>query len=333
MTRLTPIIVSLLASISSADIIQKPLEHVDAEHSDVTIKSPPHDALVTVYNKPKYPCYTDRDDGKQEFSVPVDTCVSANFSINVNVRVTESARCAGGRKPALVIYQKAKCTGGYIIHEDFVSHRQGGSNAKSPSYCLPNGFKSSRSTMKMGDEWSMYFRCQDTESDGPRVNMEMDIYLPQPKPKQDVKKRPGFASVSDTTCLMDRTKVKEFFFQKPEPDMCVNVEAGRWLSIYRNAQCPNGTEALFAQFEGRDCKGEPRSLEEVNDGIMSIDSNIPCLGVGGQGEGSYAFWCSGELKRGGKVREGEVSRDDGSTKVKYQISYDRKIVVEEWEDE
>lgn len=324
-------VLSLFYGHSSAQIdAQSPLKDVDraADKPSRQFDSPGEDASIVIFNNPKRPCYSDPNIPEVKVSIPVDTCVSANFTLGRNVRVDGSGLCPGGRKlPYIAVFNQAGCTGS-LYHPEWYG-------TEPLNRCLIPELWTMQSVKIHENKWSMVFSCTEPLFGSfkplPQPDKSMDISLPQPKPK-DGPSRPAFASVSDSTCNAIVRGEPAFVYQKPEPDMCVNIAEHRLLSIYRNALCPNGTEALLARFNGPDCKGEPFSLEKAD---LSDDSNIPCLAVAENRNeaASYAFWCSGDLKRGEEVRETGLSRDDGSTAVHYEMSWDRKIIVENWDED
>lgn len=317
-------VLAVIAGHASAQVdSQRPLKDVEqvVENPNDRVPAVEHpalDARVNIMNKPKYSCSRDRDTPYKELDIPVDTCVSANFTLDYNVHIAYPGLCPGGtRAPYLAFYNKFKCAGSQV-HPTWYD----GGGGMGPGHCVGPALWAKTSMVMPENEWSMVFSCQGLQPDSPaETEKMMDIYLPQPKPKKEPKPqpRPSSASTSDSACWIDGDSIPRFIFQKPEADVCVNVAAKHRLRIYRNALCPNGTEAMFARFSSVGCTGEPISLQEVTEDIMSGNSNTPCINMGGDKASSYAFWCSGELLKE-KVREGLFPDDDeGVTRIHYEF--------------
>ncbi|SPO07373.1 uncharacterized protein DNG_10067 [Cephalotrichum gorgonifer] len=200
----------------------------------------PRPAEISIYNAPKFPCAPQSGQPKTKLYVDINTCVSANFTLDNNVHLSYMGLCAGwSSHPYVAFYPTADCTGEY-------SHPRGWSGS-GPGHCLSKAIW--RDITPPEGQWSMSLRCDDAEA-----LKTIKITLPEPPKKAEPKPkpRPSAASVSDSACYAPGMRgPPRFLFQRPEADVCVNVEANHELKIYRNALCPDGSEALQALEFGR----------------------------------------------------------------------------------
>lgn len=291
------------------------------------IRGTPHDAHlearpaeITIFNDPKWPCVPETGQPSVDLDVPLNTCVSANFTLDSNVHLMSPGLCPGGTKsPYISIYPSSSCTG-ISNHPTWYDRRVA---LNGPGYCLGKAVWGSKVTPPEG-QWSMEFRCDGMESDEPMRFLH--VTLPEPPAKSEpepARPRPKTASVSDSACYisgMGMAGAPKFIFQRPEADVCVNVAPKHRLKIYRNALCPNGTEALFARFGGGGCKGSPIELKEVDSGMMATNSPSTCIDMGGEEASSYTFWCTGDLHQK-DVPQGLFPDDDDDDDTRVRLHY------------
>jgi hypothetical protein len=250
-----------------------------------------------------------------KLDVPVNTCVSANFTLDSNVHITNPGSCPGtGRSPYLAIYPSSDCTGEYN-HPTWYD----GWGHFGPGYCLSTAAWGQRVT-PVENQWSILFRCGEPE---PSELKKLEIGLPTPPPKEKPKAqpRPTTASISDSACyipgLPGLQGAPRFIFKRTEADNCINITPKRRLKIYRNALCANGTEALFARYAGTNCRGSPVVLREVTEDLMATRYESSCIDMGGEEASSYTFWCTGEVHQK-KVTEDLFGDDrEGVTKLHF----------------
>ncbi|KAF4984475.1 hypothetical protein FZEAL_323, partial [Fusarium zealandicum] len=273
-------------------------------------------AQITIYNSPKRPCVPENGHPTTDVDLPLDHCVSADFTLDNNVHLTYPGLCVGGtRKPYLALYPSSDCTGEYS-HPGWYDSPF---SVVGPGQCLSKAVWGRDITPPEG-KWSMMLRCDDTQGQEP-TNI-INITTPEPPAKPEPKParpRPTTASVSDSACFIPgigMAGTPKFIFQRPEADTCINVAPKHQLKIYRNALCPNGTEALFARFNGRGCKGGPVALKTVDESIMANNSPSSCIPMGGDDASSYAFWCSGDLEDK-SVKEDLFPDDGGRQRLHY----------------
>ncbi|KPM45299.1 hypothetical protein AK830_g1255 [Neonectria ditissima] len=263
---------------------------------------PSRDALMTTYLDPKYPCVPERNQPVVELDIPVNTCASANFTMDNNVLLEYPGLCEGGvRAPYLALFPSNDCTGDHV-HPGWQLGGMG------PGHCLSKSvWGLSPSLDPPVGQWSIMLRCDDNVSISETRDM-VQISLPQRPPvvEKPEKPRPTSASVSDSACFIPELGMAghpKFIFQRPGPDLCVNVAPWHQLKVYRSALCPDGTEAPLARWMGSDCTGE-----SVND--EAADIGTECITMGEDYETSYAFVCTGDV-RSGKVEQSLFPDDDG----------------------
>ncbi|KAL2672407.1 hypothetical protein Neosp_013116 [[Neocosmospora] mangrovei] len=278
-------------------------------------------AEITIFNDPKWPCVPETGQPSVDLDVPLNTCVSANFTLDSNVHLMTPGLCPGGTKsPYISIYPSSSCTGA-SSHPTWYDRRVA---LNGPGYCLGKAVWGSKITPPEGP-WSMEFRCDGAESDEPMRFLH--VTLPEPPSKAEpepARPRPKTASVSDSACYisgMGMAGAPKFIFQRPEADVCVNVAPKHRLKIYRNALCPNGTEALFARFGGRDCRGSPVELKEVDSNMMATNSPSTCIDMGGEEASSYTFWCTGDLHQKDVPQGLFPDDDDDDDEMRVRLHY------------
>ncbi|KAF4473098.1 hypothetical protein FALBO_24 [Fusarium albosuccineum] len=288
---------------------QQPLADTDTTDKIKRPEYPARDAELTIYNSPKWPCVPKTGHPKTELDVPINSCVSADFTLDNNVHLAYPGLCSGGtRAPYIAIYKTSDCTGEHS-HPDWYDRRFA---MAGPGHCLSKAVWGKDITPPEG-QWSMKFLCDEDDED--EVVRVLKVTLPAPPPPpppKPAKPRPKTASVSDSACFIPgigMAGAPRFIFQRTEADTCMNVAPKHMLKIYRNALCPNGTEALFARFEGRGCSGSPVVLKEVDDDMIATNDPSTCIKMGGEDASSYAFWCTGDLNH--KSVKGDLFPDDG----------------------
>ncbi|KAI1487664.1 hypothetical protein F5X96DRAFT_648960 [Biscogniauxia mediterranea] len=106
-----------------------------------------------------------------------------------------------------------------------------------------------------------------------------------------------FIETTTTGELFPRSR-SHFFFKHPEADRCFAIGASRKLQIWKAAACADGSAALLARYDGPGCDGEPAMLDAVG-----ADMIRACLDMPTEGPGSYAFWCSGEIREEAGVKD------------------------------
>ncbi|KAH8665348.1 hypothetical protein BGZ61DRAFT_484440 [Ilyonectria robusta] len=158
------------------------------------------------------------------------------------------------------------------------------------------------------------FRCDDDASISSAKDM-IPIGLPQPPLVVEKPQKPGptSASVSDWACFIAELGMAgspKFIFQRPEPDICVEVAPWHRLKIYRNALCPNGTEAKLARWLDSGCAGEPMTVSSLDEDYDGKNGESKCIEMGDDYKTRYAFWCTGDVKSG-TVDQSLFPDDDG----------------------
>ncbi|KAK7424468.1 hypothetical protein QQX98_000433 [Neonectria punicea] len=300
-----------LLSISTsahAALDQQPLAD-NSQKDDGGPLYPSRDALMTTYLNPKYPCVPERNQPVVELDIPVNTCATANFTIDNNVLLEYAGLCEGAvQAPYIALFPSADCTGDHV-HPNW---RLGGMG---PGHCLSKSIWGLSTSLDPPDgQWSVIFRCGNDASVSSTKDM-IQISLPQPPPviEKPEKPRPTSASVSDSACFIPELGMAghpRFIFQRPEPDACVNVAPWHQLKVYRNALCPNGTEAKLATWQSSDCRGVPVTVSSSYEDFEDANGQPKCIKMGDGSQTSYAFWCTGDVKSG-KVEESLFPDDDG----------------------
>lgn len=264
---------------------------------------------MTTYLDPKYPCVPERNQPVVQLDIPVNTCASANFTINNNVLLEYAGLCEGWvRPPYMALFPSSDCTGDHV-HPDW------GLSGMGPGHCLSNSIWGLSTPLDPLDgQWSIMFRCDDDASVSNTKEM-VHISLPQPPPvvEKPEKPRPTSASVSDSACFIPELGMAgspKFIFQRPEPDTCVEVAPWHQLKVYRNALCPNGTAAKLARWMDIGCAGEPVTVSSLDDDYDGANGESKCMKMGDDYKTSYAFWCTGDVKSG-TVDQSLFPDDDG----------------------
>lgn len=256
---------------------------------------------ITIFDKPSILCANRRGQTTTKLDVPMNTCLSADFTLDSNVFLSSPGYCPGGsRRPYVALFPTADCTGDGA-HPTWWD-RPGGMGYT--GYCLSELVWNFGDIPRPEGQWSMIFHCGDEHAEH---NDTIKIYLPEAPVEEKPKPRPRRkeASVSDSACFIPgigMAGAPRFIFQKPRADTCRDVKPKHRLKIYRNALCDNGTEALFARFSGAGCEGEPVVLEEVGEEMMATNFDDSCIEMGGEEESSYAFWCTGMLEQPQKAQ-------------------------------
>jgi hypothetical protein len=269
------------------------------------------DARLHVYSEDVYAAKGLRE----EVHVPVDVCATANFTLDANVHVSFAGRCQGHVKnPYMAIYPSADCTGVHA-HPRWYD----GGSGFGPGHTLGKAVWGASDTLIVPPEgrWSIAFRCDDLESEE-LAQMKLARPVPAPPPPRRPEPRPTTASISDSACyipgLPGLQGAPRFIFKRTEADNCLDIGARRRLKIYRNAQCPDGSEARLARYTGTGCRGEAELLD-VDESMMASNSEASCIDIGGDEAGSFAFWCTGNLVR--KPVKGDLFQEEGGVRVHY----------------
>ncbi|KAH6983499.1 hypothetical protein BKA56DRAFT_655969 [Ilyonectria sp. MPI-CAGE-AT-0026] len=96
----------------------------DAHKIDDSPLYPSQDAMMTTYLDLKYPCVPEGNQPVVQLDIPVNTCASANFTINNNVLLGCAGLCEGFQRPEpdicvevapwhlLRVYRNALCPNG-----------------------------------------------------------------------------------------------------------------------------------------------------------------------------------------------------------------------------
>jgi hypothetical protein len=283
------LVAALAAGVTHAQLDQKPLTGEEPRPEE---RYPEKPARLSLSRDPVHPCHSKV---KSKIDVPVNTCLSANFTLDGNVGLLYPGSCAGsGRSPYVALFPSADCIGPHA-HPTWYDRPRG----FGPGYCLGKavwGEKAQTGEIEPAeDQWSMLFRCGEPE---PADVGTLPVGLPVPPPPPKPKPRPSAASISDSACwvkgVSGAASFPRLLFRTTEADNCLDTAPGHSLKVFRNALCANGTEALLARFDGRGCRGEPSSLGEVRPDMIDT-----CLDVASDdaAPGSYAFWCAGDLRR------------------------------------
>lgn len=324
-------VLSLIAPPTLAQNEQQPLAHDDVdkiEENKMTMY-PSRDAQLTIYNDPKWPCVRQRGRKTTELDVPVNNniCLSANFTLDDNVHLQHPGLCPGGTSyPYISIYKTADCTGEYS-HPTWYDRPFA---TIGPGQCLSKAIWRDLAPPEE-EQFSMSFRCDEAELEKPRQILEISLPQIPRAPKPRPKSRPNTASVSDSACYipgMGMAGAPKFIFQRPEADTCVNVAPKHSLKIYRNALCANGTEALWARWQGKGCKGDPVVLKEVGKDMMATNLPDTCIKMGGEEASSYAFWCTGDLQERDTDQSLFSNDDEGENVVRIQYSFGNRPAVQ-----
>lgn len=301
--------------------LQQPLQNENQQNAEqpITVDVSPYrwedrDAELTLYHDPKYPCSPKRNGLKAKLNIPVGTCASANFTMDDNVYLGSPGFCGGTRKVAYIgIYESADCTG-EAKHPDWYDRGR----YSMTGHCLSKHYWGPKTK---ADQWSIMFHCTE-DKQVTETTKQINISLPQPAPVVEKPKRPRptFASVSDSACYIKELGFKgapRFIFQKPAADKCINVAPLHMLKIYRTALCPDGSDALFAKWKGKGCKGSPESKQVVDESLIATNFPDTCIEMGGKDASSYAFWCSGDLTQGKAAQSLFENDDPNAVRVHY----------------
>lgn len=290
---------------------------------ETSSRYPSRDAQLTTYLDPKYPCARERgSDSVVELDLPVNTCASANFTLDGNVLLAYPGLCEGWtRAPYLAIYPSGDCTGEHA-HPTWYD----GFASMGPGYCLSTAVWGDKGLDVREGQWSIMFQCEEDVA-VPEGDI-VPLRLPQPPPPPEEKPkppRPTTASVSDSACYIPGLGAEghpRFIFQRPAADVCVDVKPRRKLKIYRNALCPDGREALFARFAGPGCR-EPVDVRPVDESMIATNGPETCLEMGGKGDraSSYTFWCMGEMRGGEEVEESLFPDDVGEGEIRVHYEF------------
>jgi hypothetical protein len=235
-----------------------------------------------------------KENTKARTTIPRDTCVSANFTLDSNVVIRRIGVCPGGRNPYLALYPSQNCTGAHSHPRwSFASPRQLSKavwGASSDNIEPPVG------------GWSMVLRCLDMDEASKAEGAEDFLHIslpdpPPPPPEKKPKKPSKTASVSDSACPTKKYRMPRFLFQHPRPDVCLNIEPGRQLKIYHTAMCDDGNWARFARYKNKGCSGDPETVEDVTEHLLATNGFEKCIAFDEDEWNSYSFICSGDISQ------------------------------------
>ncbi|KAI9167910.1 hypothetical protein HJFPF1_04051 [Paramyrothecium foliicola] len=316
-----------LALCANKGLAQSDAQQPLASHNDIGPEDASKPGKIVIYNEDEKVNDRRYYQGRRlesRIEVPPNVCVSGNFTLDYNVLLSKSATCPDERYSYVAIYLSGDCTGQHA-HPTW---HDGGAGGFMPGHTLgPAVWGRDSNVTFLDNQWSMAFQCgykpsgrrpQPVENFVPADTMKVSIPQPEPKPEPKPKPRAHTASVSDSACFIDELGTAgfpRFIFQKPSADVCVNVAAKHKLTIYRNALCENGTEALFAQFNDRGCRGDPIVLQDVSKDMLGANSDNKCIEMGGEKVSSYVFLCTGELRTEKVVND--LFSEDGGTRLHY----------------
>jgi hypothetical protein len=219
-----------------------------------------------------------------------EVCLSGDYYLNSNFRITEQPLCPDGKLPIMVFYHNRGCTGDVKYHSKF-------DDIGPPTSCLFDANPK---------YWSVIFRC------GMWATMERgaDEHVAAVPPMVDSSSQSDVAVGGAVEAYLGPL-CDEFQGGRRERPKTVPVDKclGRLsysIRITKPAVCANGTRALWARFKGDKCDyGEITYTD--GPGLVDIqDSDIGvCQATGRVGRknedwiGSMSFWCDGfgDVKR------------------------------------
>jgi len=211
--------------------------------------------------------------------VPVDKCV--RFSGN-SFRMTLAPRCANGTRATWARFVDERCNMGKVEWDE-------GMVDVPPFYdegCLTVGhLKTGNPDRPYGEKIrSFSFWCDGWK--------EGEDPMPPKKEEEDEKKsKAAQGTVSDNSCWFKKGSPTGSTFIHRSSEQCWGLRPHADLYIVRSAVCENGTEALLARFEGKNCQGTPVALEGVKEDMIRHclpEEKYPT-------EDSYAWWCTGDM--------------------------------------
>lgn len=241
---------------------------------------------------------------KHRWSMAPDSCLSVSTSSSF--RIDEPALCPNGTQARLARYEGRGCNGGMVTAEDGLVDLTDGDfgQINSGSKCFeitPDSVIDNKGVVSYA---SFSFFCDGRTT---TTTTGGETKPPPSAPADQTKK----GSVSHNICpARSDSPLRAPMFRHPLPDVCMNLPAGQPLKLLSVAVCPGGSDALLATWSGRDCPGvTPGALEPVADD--QVDS---CMLWDDSSDMSYAFWCSGDVKRGDKSGQSRLDAHDGDEK-------------------
>jgi hypothetical protein len=202
--------------------------------------------------------------GRKAKEVPVDKC--AKIPPNA-IKIKQAAVCANGTRAQLARFEDENCGHG------IVSAKYGLIDVldKDIGDCMSTRGEN-------GNIQSLVFWCDGLGDEG-----KPDPSAPEDgKPEKGTKPKAAKGSVSESACMVGKAP----FFNHPKTDTCVNMKTDK-IKIYSTGVCKNGTQALMATWEKKDCAGNPDAIREVEDKEFKT-----CLDF--SKVDSFAFWCEGK---------------------------------------
>jgi hypothetical protein len=266
-----------------------------------TTPSGPHNATVETFTLPA--CNgAIRLGKKHRWSMAPDSCLSVSTSSSF--RIEEAAVCANGTRARLARYEGRGCNGGVVTADDgIVDLVDGDLGGK----CF--GIQPDSAAATGASYASFSFFCDGRTASGGGDDSKDS--KPAPPPSKAKK-----GSVSHNICpARSQSGMRAPTFRHPMPDTCMGLPAGQPLKVLSAATCPDGTEARLATWSGPNCPGiVPGALEPLAD-----DQVDECM-LWDADETSYAFWCSGDIKRGGASEAEKANAGPpGSDRKEYNI--------------
>jgi hypothetical protein len=240
---------------------------------------------------------------KHRWSMAPDSCLSVSTSSSF--RIEEPAICPNGTRARLARYEGRGCNGGVITAEDGLVDLGDDDLSKNNNGKCFEIRPDSVVDKKVGYA-SFSFFCDGRTAKGGEGDGE-------PAGSLDKTKK---GSVSHNICpVRGDSRPRAPTFGHPLPDTCMNLPTRQPLKVLSVATCPDGSEARLATWSGRDCPGiVPGALEPVAD-----DQIDACMLWDDSNDISYAFWCTGDIKRGDKTSEPGPDGPPGGDRKDYNI--------------
>ena len=134
---------------------------------------------MTILDKPSALCANYRGQATTKLDVPMDTCLSADFTLDNNVFLSSPGWCPGGsRRPYVALFPTTDCTGDWA-HSVWWER---------PSGIGYVGSCFGQLAWNLGDispptgQWSMIFRCGDADTEPADT---MKIHLPEASAEEE----------------------------------------------------------------------------------------------------------------------------------------------------